>query len=269
MVVDFMEVIRRSENGPFINERDFDIEVIFKTIRELVKKYGIKYDRKELITLDPEMADSAFNAGLELAEIAGMYCITTSRAIKFTKEELIYALRIAPKKLVIGYGRDQRIIYASEYGHLQRPFIWAGFSGAPLSEETYRQSIRSYIKEPLVDALGHGSLYIIDGVEVRSGSPLEIRATRQELMYLREALLREGRPGMPYVAAESSTSALGDLAAMNPDYITPGNFHFVPTLNELKVDYTRLTKTMASFEYGVHNINLVLVDMQGVQKELR
>jgi methylamine--corrinoid protein Co-methyltransferase len=37
----------------------------------------------------------------------------------------------------------------------------------------------------------------------------------------------------------------------------PGNFHFVPTLNELKVDYQRLIKTMAAYEYGVYNINLV------------
>jgi hypothetical protein len=37
----------------------------------------------------------------------------------------------------------------------------------------------------------------------------------------------------------------------------PGSFHFVPTLNELKIDYTNLTKVMAAYEYGVYNINLV------------
>jgi methylamine--corrinoid protein Co-methyltransferase len=139
----------------------------------------------------------------------------------------------------------------------RKPFIWAGFSGAPLSEETYRNSIRSYIKEPLVDALGHGSLHAVDGIEVRTGSPMEIRATRQELMYVREALAREGRPGMPFVAAESSTTELGDLAVMHPDYMPPGSFHFVATLNELKIDYTRLSKVMAALECGVYNINLV------------
>jgi len=256
-MVDFMEVIRRTESGPFIAERDFDIEVIFKATRDLVKQYGIKYDRKQLITLNPEMADAAFNAGLDLAEQAGMFCVDTSRAIKFTREELLYGLKAAPRELRVGWGKDQRTLRANVWGTLDRPFIWAGFSGAPLTEEAYRQSIRSYIKEPLVDALGHGSLHIIDGIEVRSGSPMEVRATRQELVYVQEALKREGRPGMPFVAAESSTTVLGDLGVMHPDYMPPGNFHFVATLNELKTDYTDLAKVMAAYEYGVYNINLV------------
>ena len=95
-----------------------------------------------------------------------MFCVDTSRVIKFTREELLYALKAAPRELRIGWGRDQRTLRASVWGTLDRPFIWAGFSGAPLTEEAYRQSIRSYIKEPLVDALGHGSLHIIDGIEV-------------------------------------------------------------------------------------------------------
>jgi methylamine--corrinoid protein Co-methyltransferase len=256
-VVDFMEVIRRTETGPFIEERDFDIEVIFKTIRGLVEKYGIEYSRDKLITADPEMADAAFQAGLELAEEAGIFCVDTSRQIQFSREELLYGLKAAPRELRIGSGKDQRVLRASVYGQTCRPFIWAGFSGAPMTEQTFRQTIRSYIKEPLVDALGHGSLHVVDGIGVRTGSPLEVRATRQELMYVREALWREGRPGMPYVAAESSTTALGDLATMHPDFMPAGNFHFVPTLNELKVDYQRLTKTMAAYEYGIYNINLV------------
>jgi methylamine--corrinoid protein Co-methyltransferase len=256
-MVDIFEVIQRSETGPSISERDFDIECVFKTIRALVKKYGIKYDRQHLITLDPEIADSAFNAGMDLAVETGMFCTNTSRVIRFTREELLYGLRAAPRELTLGWGKDQRTIRANVWGILNRPFIWGGFSGAPLSEETYRQSIRSYVKEPLVDALGHGSLPSVDGVEVRTGSPMEVRATRQEVMYVREALTREGRPGMPFVAAESSTTVLGDLAVMNPDYLPRYATHFVATLNELKTDYTDLTKVMASYEYGVHNINLV------------
>jgi methylamine--corrinoid protein Co-methyltransferase len=256
-MVNFLEVIRRSETGPFIEERDFDIEVVFKSTKSLIDKYGIAYDRKQLITLNHEIVDAAFNAGLDLAELAGIYCVDTSRVIKFSREELLYALKAAPRELRIGWGKDQRTLQANVWGTTNHPFIWAGFSGAPLSEHTFRDTIRSYIKEPLVDALGHGSLHVIDGIEVRTQSPMEVRATRQELMYVREALAREGRPGMPFVAAESSTSVLGDLAVMSPKFMPPGAFHFVPTLNELKTDYTNLTKVMASYEYGVYNINLV------------
>jgi len=256
-MVDFMEVIRRTETGPFINERDFDIEVIFKTTRNLAKKYAVQFDRKELITQYPEMVDGAFQAGLELAEIAGMFCINTSRQLKFTRAELLTALRTTPRSLRIGWGKDQRVIQAAEWGVSRKPFIWAGFSGAPLTEDIFRASIRSYIKEPLVDALGHGGLYNIDGIEVRSDSPMEVRATRQELIYLREALAREGRPGMPFIGGESSTTGLGDLAILSPAYLPPGAFHFIPTLNELKINYRNLSRVMAGLEYGVYNINLV------------
>ena len=262
-MLSIFEILKRTDDGPSISERDFDIEMIFKKTKELVERYGIKYDRNELVTQNPEMGDAAFEAGMELALNSGMFCIDTSRMIKFSKEELEYGLRFAPKELTLGWGKDQRVIQAKEYGKRNRPFIWGGFSGAPLSEEMYRQSIRSYIREPVVDSLGHGSLHIVDGVEVRTGSPMEIRATRQELMYVREALAREGRPGMPFVAAESSTTVLGDLAVMHPNYMPPNYTHFVSTLNELKTDFTDLSKVMAAYEYGVHNINLVDVIIGG------
>lgn len=256
-MVSIFDVIRRTENGPAITERDFDIEMVFKKTKELVAKHGLKYDRNELITQNPEMADACFKAGFELAVESGIFCIDTSRMIKFTEDELKYALKTAPKSLTLGWGKDQRVIKAKEYGIPNRPFIWGGFSGSPLSEELYRQSIRSYIKEPLVDCLGHGSIPMVDGIEVRTGSPMEIRAARQELLYVREGLAREGRPGMPFVAGESSTTVLGDLAIMNPSYMPPNNTHFVSTLNELKTDYTDLSKVMSAYEYGVHNINLI------------
>ncbi len=256
-MVDFIEVMRRTESGPYMSERDFDIEMIFKTISALAKKYGVKFNRKELITLQPEMVDGAFQAGLELAEIAGMFCINTSRRITFTRQELLDALRVAPRELQIGWGKDQRTIRAKEWGvpaqavHLGR-FLGRGHDGGrvPGVDPVVHQGA-------LVDALGHGSLWCIDGMEVRTGSPMEVRATRQELLYVREALAREGRPGMPFVAAESSTTVLGDLAVMQPNLMPPGAFHFVPTLNELKIDYHNLTKVMSSYEYGVYNINLV------------
>ena len=256
-MIDIMEVMRRTESGPFCSERDFDIDIIFKTTRSLVKKYGVKFDRKQLITLDPEMVDGAFQAALDLAAASGMYCVDTSRRVMFTREELLDGLRTAPRSLRIGSGKDERVIQAKEYGVPRKPFIWGGFSGAPLTEEMYRASIRSYIREPLVDALGHGSLYCVDGVEVRTGSPLEVRVTRRELFYIQEALKHEGRPGMPFIGGESCNTCLGDLSVMGNGFIPAGQFHFVPTLSELKTDYIRLTRVMGAYELGVHNINLV------------
>ena len=62
-----------------------------------------------------------------------------------------------------------------------------------------------------------GTLVEVDGREVRTGNPIEIVSTRRELQYMRQGLKRAGRAGMGMLAAQSSVSELGDLAAAHPD----------------------------------------------------
>jgi hypothetical protein len=76
-------------------------------------------------------------------------------------------------------------------------------------------------------------------------------------MYTRKALAREGCPGMPFVGGERSATGLDDLTVTHPEHMPPGPFHFVPTLNELKINCYNLARVMANLEYGVHNIYLV------------
>ena len=40
-----LEVLKRAENGPMIDEKDFERTLITPTVKRLVDKYNIKYTR--------------------------------------------------------------------------------------------------------------------------------------------------------------------------------------------------------------------------------
>jgi methylamine--corrinoid protein Co-methyltransferase len=104
----------------------------------------------------------------------------------------------------------------------------------------------------------------VDGRPVRTANPIEIVSTRRELHYLHEALNRGGRPGMGMLAAQSSVSELGDLAAAQSRYLRPCDSHLVPLLNELKLDFRNISRAVNSLEYGMVNASLPCVIVGGL-----
>jgi len=251
------EVIDRAETGPYMEERDFDLKVVAKKCRELVKEYEIRFDPNEIVTTDDSMADDVYEAGEALRLEAGIYCINTKRIIKFDESEIKEGILSAPKELVIGQGRDSRVLYARGVEDPRRAIICGGQAGAAIPEEWYLPMSISYMKEPLIDMINNGGLAVVEGRKVRTNTPLEIQATRRELMMLREAAARAGRPGISFIAGESSVSVLGDLAIASERYMRTSDAHLVALLNELKTDYDRISKVVNFTEYGAFNVTLV------------
>ncbi len=256
-MLSFYDILRRTEEGKYMEEKEFDLKVIAKTTRRLVKEYDIRFNREEVVTSDISLADDIFKAGFELALESGIYCVSTRRVIKFTEEELKEGLRTAPGELIVGEGRDARILYARKIEDQRPPIIMGGQAGAPIPEEFYYHMALSYMQEPLIDTINHGGLHKIKGVEVRTGSPAEALATILELRYLREAAKAAGRPGIHLLAAESSNTCIGDLAVQNPDGLRKTDAHLIAILNDLKTDYDRLTKAFTFKIYGGFNVALV------------
>jgi methylamine--corrinoid protein Co-methyltransferase len=237
------EVLRRAENGPYIKEHDFDMK-LFKTTSGLVKEHGIKFDKDLVVTKDDKMADGIFEAGLRLATDMGMFSTDTSRIIEFSEQELLQALRLAPQEMVLGLGKDARVLRARRSGDGYPMIVCGGCPGTPLPEELFLPVMMSYAREPLIDLLIPGSLTKIEGMDVTTGGPLEIRACRQEMIWVREALERAGRPGLHiYAAGESSATELGTLAICNDRYMRTSDSHMIPVLSELKTDNKRLSST--------------------------
>jgi methylamine---corrinoid protein Co-methyltransferase len=257
IMTNIYDILKRSEEGPYMKENDFDMK-LFRTATKLVKEYGIKLDRSQIVTGDNKMADAVFEGGLRLALEMGMFCVSTSRLIQFTEAELRLALRLAPQEMVVGIGRDSRTLRARRFGDGYPMTVTGGCPGTPLPEELFLPVMMSYAKEPLIDMLIPGSLTSIEGLEVRTGGPLEVRACHQEMIWTREALERAGRPGLHiYAAGESSATHLGTLAIANERYMRPSDSHMIPVLSELKTDYDRLIRAVTGHEYPAFMTSLI------------
>jgi len=251
------ETIDKAETGKYMDEKDFDLKVVAKRCRELVKEHDIVYDPDHIITTDEDLANAVYEAGMQLALETGIFCIDTKRIISFDEAELKEGIRSAPSSFTIGQGNDSRILYARQVEDDRKPVICGGQAGAAIPEEWYLPMAISFMREPLVDMINNGGLAVVEGRKVRTKTPLEIQATRRELTMLREAAARAGRPGIHLLAGESSVSALGDLGIASDRYMRTSDAHLVALLNELKTDYDRISKVVNFTEYGGFNVTLV------------
>ncbi|NIS69926.1 MAG: monomethylamine:corrinoid methyltransferase, partial [Proteobacteria bacterium] len=194
-MIDFWEVVRRSETGEILAEEAFDRRV-GKVSMEVTDKYDIKFNSEEVITSDNELADRLFDATVEFFLEVGVYCTDTGRVMKFNKKELFDSLEAGTNQIVWGEGRDQRIQRKREVEDSRPPFCNFTLVGTPYSEETFLQAAMSAAKEPLADCFSGGSLlHTLGGVEVRSGSPIEVEAAIWDVGKRREAAIRVGHPG--------------------------------------------------------------------------
>lgn len=253
-----LEVEERAKRGDFIEQKKFDLEVISRRVAELEKEYGITYDPSCPLLLDESLGKSIFEAGYTLAVDAGLYLVEESRLARFSVEELKEALEIAPRELTVGRGPETSFLRARLPGEKVKPFVFGGLAGTPIPEEHFYSTALSYAREPLVNALDHGSIQDVSGVRVKAGAPSEAVAGIRELIHLRRAIMDAGRPGMHLLAGESSVSSTASLAAMSLGLLREGDAQLLPVLNELKTDYSQLTKAQVGIEKGV--IGAALVD---------
>ena len=90
-MITIWDVLGRSESGPFIKEEEFDWQVGL-TARKMVQKYGIRYDPEQVVPSDDDLADRVYQASLDLFLELGTYCRDTGRLVKFTRDEVEWAL---------------------------------------------------------------------------------------------------------------------------------------------------------------------------------
>ncbi len=263
-MLNYLEILDRANTGPYLAEENWDLEKVAMTTKRLVKKYKLEWNKEELVTDDPALSEAIFNAGYELAVTLGSYSRTTERVIEISQDEIDMGIRNMPQNVVMGEGKDVRNLYARRLNDERAPLFFGGSPGTPIPERFFQANVMSYMQEPLIDLATCGTLVEVDGREVRTGNPIEIVSTRRELQYMRQGLKRVGRAGMGMLAAQSSVSELGDLAAAHPDYLRPCDSHLVPMLNELKMDHRNISRAVNSLEYGMVNASLPCVIVGGL-----
>lgn len=191
------DIYDRAKSGPKMTEAEWDSEVIPETAAALKAKYGIKIDKKNaIVPEDPKLVDAIFNAGLDMLEQCGIFCTDTGRVIKYTREEIMAGLAAAPTRLLLGENMDATIMTPRAYNEKRPPVIQGGPTGAPCSEELFVTIHQSYAQEGLVDTIVDGVYQTVNGKDPVPGSPYEIAAVRNEVIGIRTATMRAGRPGM-------------------------------------------------------------------------
>jgi methylamine--corrinoid protein Co-methyltransferase len=235
-------IVERSETGPFMRESDFDMAVA-RRIAELVKRYGIRFDRQRIVPADDDLADRVYQAGLELFVEMGVYNQSTERRIVFSRQEVVDAVAAAPKAVALGTGRDAVVMRHLDVEGRERAIVHSGPTGTPCSERCHPLILQSCAQEPLVDCLGAGSVSTYMGRPVVPGSPNEILATRRDAAAAREALRRAGRPGMHINDAATPLNCAGKMAAVDrEDGLRPTDAFLVTQLPELKTNYDQLSR---------------------------
>ena len=194
--VTVFDVYDRAKHGPKMEEKKWDFEIIPKTARALKKKYNIKMDKHTIIPEDPELVNNLFQAGLEMLETCGIFCIDTKRVIKYTRDEILHALDTAPDHFTYGIEKEAHYITPRSYDSKEAPIIQGGPTGSPCSEEMFLPIHQSYAQEPIVDTIVDGVLQTGNGHDPQPNTPYELMAVRSEALQVREAMMRAGRKGM-------------------------------------------------------------------------
>lgn len=252
-MIGFWEVIRRSESGPLVKEEEFDLQV-GQTARRMVEKYGIKYDPQQVIPADDDLADRVYQAGLDLFLELGIYCRDTGRLMQFTRDEVQWALKHAPKQVTYGQGRDTATMTYRAVEDAKPPFCIMTPVGAPVAEERFVPMVQSFVQEPLALTFSSAFSQTVHGRPIKSGTPQEVEAAIWNVIKLREAARAAGRPQIGIhnlVSNAERTDAT--LAAVQAAFgVQPNDGLCIAATAELKIDYERVKKVVFLRQSG-HN----------------
>jgi methylamine--corrinoid protein Co-methyltransferase len=252
-MIGFWDVVARSESGPLVKEKEFDLQ-LGRFARQLAEQYDIHYDPKKVIPADDELADRVFQASFDLFLQLGIYCRDTGRLIQFTRQEVKWALKQAPITVTYGQGRDVAVMTCRAVEDSRPPFCIMTPVGTPVAEERFVPMVQSYAQEPLARTFSSAFSQTVNGRPIKSGTPQEVEAAIWNVIKLREAARAAGRPQMGIhnlVSNAERTDAT--LAAIQAGFgVQPNDGLCIAAIAELKIDYERVKK-VAFLRHSGHN----------------
>ncbi len=247
-----IEVLYRAETGPIIDEKEFEAKLITGTVKRLIDKYKLEFNRSVIVPADDELADRVFQAGLEFAVEVGMYCQDTSRRILWSEDEYLIGLKSCSGKAVMGTGNDTVEIQARVPESERLPTFIGGPFGVPVPEDMFVPIMLSYAQEPLIDVIENPTLEKVYGHPIKAASPWEVLGGWREAELSFETINRAGRPGMPIGCIEISPTALAQISAASWGGIRPSDWHHVSAPSEFKTNYDLLSKVAHIHRIGAN-----------------
>jgi len=250
-MLDILEVLERANSGEKVSEKEFDFMYFRKT--EEVRKRHPEIRAPEqpniFINLEDDVADSVFEAGIELLLETGGYCLTTNKIIRWTEEEIRDCLKKVKNEVVFGEGRDQRRFINRTVEDSRPPGICPGFH-APYTEDVVPLLIKTVAMIPEADIIEGCNFPTIEGHQIW-GLPLEVYASRRQVEWLREGIRKAGRPGMGILAYPISPKAAALTSILDPEFgVRHSDGITLNALNGQKLEYEYLAVAVTAQEYG-------------------
>ena len=240
-LIDFME---RATSGPIVSEEDFNIKYLIPNVRKTVKEFTIHYTPENPVPSDDSFADRLFEAAIEFIVRTGVYCDDTNRIIQFERDEIEEAVENLPGGSYFGEGRDQRCFRPRKPEDERTPWCHVGTGIVASSEDIALAQVEGYGRIAQANSISIPAFNRVGGMQVISGSPLEIHATINAVQAGRKALTNAGRPGLPILnLISSATTAMGTIAGTHPSFgLRPSDGWLIDFLAEMKVNFETLNR---------------------------
>ena len=252
-MISFLEVLERATTGPMISAKEYDLKLFIPAVREVVKKYKIKFDPENPCPADDDLADRVYQAGLELYSKVGTYCTDTERVIRFTREEIKQAVYECPKVVYFGEGPDRVEWHGRKPDDDKLPHCHVG-SGTNTTEDVALKMVETYGRITKARTLSIPSLTTVGKLHASMGSPMEILAAINMMHIARDGLRRAGRPGMAIIDLHPScASGIGTIAASNPEFgARKSDGWIVAPHAELKINFDSLNQVAYLSSWGAN-----------------
>lgn len=244
------EIMERASEGPFCEDEDFLYKLFLPKMKQVTRKYGIKYDPARPVPDDDDLADRIWQAAVEFFLHVGLLNVDTHRRILISESELKEALYYAPEVQIVGAGRETRFWRRRAVEDRRPPFCI--FSpDITYDEDIFLPASIAYVQEPLADGVCGPILEESMGMNIKSGSPTEMAGVMEHAMLLRNAAKMVGRPGLFLVAVGTAQSDTGQIAVSNEEWgVRPTDGRLIGVLTELKTDNQLLNKVAHCKQYG-------------------
>ena len=244
------QFLDRANTGPFCEVDDFNKKLFMPKMKEVIKKYGIKYDPDQPVNVDDDLADRVWQAAVELFLYVGVLNVDTHRRIIIEEHELKEALYHAPEFYLVGEGKDIRNWKPRLPESTDTPFcIYSG--DITCDENIFLPMAIAYCQEPLADGVCASILEESMGLKIKAGSPVELAGVTEHAMQLRQAAKLCGRPGMFHVAVGTALSAMAQVAVSNNEWgVRDTDARLVAGLSELNLENDAMNKIAHCMNHG-------------------
>jgi methylamine---corrinoid protein Co-methyltransferase len=249
-----LDIAERTQRGPKMEEKQWDM-ALYKKMTALVKRYDIKIPNDGAwFNMDDALVDRVFEAALEFMTDMGVYCITTNRIVKFSREEIMQAIAEAPNYIIMGEGRDQRY-FTQKKTEGKEPLNFCPGHHSPFTEELGTLVVKNFAQIPRTDFIEGYNFTTTDGREI-FGQPLEAYASRREISWMREGVRKAERPGMSIVFYPITTRGTSFLATLDPDYgLRRTDGVLLSLLPDVKMEHDLLTAALIMHDYGLYSLS--------------